>query len=95
MAGLSIPSALAVVRLKTKSNLVGCSTGRSAGFAPRRTYRQSRRLPETVRKVWPIGHQKTGFDKFPHTEVMSEVARQSPSVLIQIRLVFTIGSAIT
>src|SRR5262249_6483504 len=30
------PSALAVVRLMTRSNLVGCSTGRSAGFAPRR-----------------------------------------------------------
>src|SRR5262249_53216914 len=31
------PSALAVVRFTTKSNLVGCSTGISAGFAPRRT----------------------------------------------------------
>jgi hypothetical protein len=30
------PSALAVVRLMTRSNLVGCSTGMSAGFAPRR-----------------------------------------------------------
>src|SRR5262245_44886752 len=30
------PSALAVVRLMTRSNLVGCSTGRSAGLAPRR-----------------------------------------------------------
>src|SRR5262245_50753648 len=28
------PSALAVVTLTTKSNLVGCSTGRSLGFAP-------------------------------------------------------------
>ena len=34
--GISRPSALAVVRLMTRSNLVGCSTGRSAGFAPRR-----------------------------------------------------------
>jgi hypothetical protein len=31
------PSAFAVVRLMMRSNLVGCSTGRSAGFAPRRT----------------------------------------------------------
>src|SRR5262249_22413065 len=37
VAGISIPSALAVVRLTTSSNLVGCSTGMSAGFAPRRT----------------------------------------------------------
>src|SRR5262245_26741173 len=29
-------SALAVLRLMTSSNLSGCSTGRSAGFAPRR-----------------------------------------------------------
>src|SRR5437763_8296894 len=34
--GISRPSTLAVVRLITKSNLVGCSTGISAGFAPRR-----------------------------------------------------------
>src|SRR5262249_47566376 len=30
------PSALAVLRLIMKSNLVGCSTGRSAGLAPLR-----------------------------------------------------------
>src|SRR5262249_33708035 len=30
------PSAFAVRMLTTSSNLVGCSTGRSAGFAPRR-----------------------------------------------------------
>src|SRR6266550_9191856 len=30
------PSALAVVRLMTSSNLVGCSTGMSPGLAPRR-----------------------------------------------------------
>ena len=35
-AGISRPSALAVVRLMTRSNLVGCSTGRSAGFSPLR-----------------------------------------------------------
>jgi len=34
--GTSMPSALAVVRLSTNSNLVDCSTGRSAGFAPLR-----------------------------------------------------------
>src|SRR5262249_53702127 len=34
--GTSRPSALAVFRLITSSNLVGCCTGRSAGFAPLR-----------------------------------------------------------
>jgi AcrR family transcriptional regulator len=33
--GTVIPSALAVLRLMTRSNLVGCSTGMSAGVAPR------------------------------------------------------------
>jgi hypothetical protein len=33
-AGTVRPSALAAVRLISNSNLVGCSTGRSAGFAP-------------------------------------------------------------
>src|SRR5262249_21476457 len=34
--GTSTPSALAVCRLMTNSNLVDCQTGRSAGFAPLR-----------------------------------------------------------
>src|SRR5262245_4824145 len=32
--GIVMPSVLAVLRLITSSNLVGCSTGRSAGLAP-------------------------------------------------------------
>src|SRR5262249_59128188 len=32
--GIVRPRALAVLRLITSANLVGCSTGRSAGFAP-------------------------------------------------------------
>src|SRR2546425_7156698 len=35
-SGIVRPSALAVVRFMTRSNLVGCSTGMSPGFAPRR-----------------------------------------------------------
>src|SRR5262245_23541521 len=35
-SGIFSPNALAVVRLITRSNLVGCSTGMSPGFAPRR-----------------------------------------------------------
>src|SRR5262249_9105322 len=36
VGGTVRPSTLAVTRLTTRSNLVGCSTGMSAGFAPRR-----------------------------------------------------------
>src|SRR5438105_741354 len=36
VGGILRPSALAVVRLMTRSNLVGCSTGISPGFDPRR-----------------------------------------------------------
>src|SRR6516165_4473552 len=45
------PSACAVLRLTTSSNLVGCSTGRSAGFSPERmrpTYTPTWRM----RPVW-------------------------------------------
>ena len=34
VGGIVIPRALAVLRLMTSSNFMGCSTGRSAGFAP-------------------------------------------------------------
>src|SRR5262245_57999418 len=37
VGGISRPSALAVVRLTTRSNFVGCSTGMSAGLVPCRT----------------------------------------------------------
>src|SRR5437763_6944927 len=36
--GTVSPSAFAVLRLMTNSNLVGCSTGRSAGLAPLRIF---------------------------------------------------------
>src|SRR5262249_19357320 len=36
VGGTVRPSAIAVIRLITSSNLVGCSTGRSAGLVPRR-----------------------------------------------------------
>src|SRR6516165_2430441 len=35
-SGIVSPSALAVVRLMMRSNFLGCSTGMSPGFAPRR-----------------------------------------------------------
>jgi len=38
LCGTSSPSALAVVRLTARSNLVGCSIGISPGLAPRRIW---------------------------------------------------------
>src|SRR5262245_32792186 len=35
LSGIASPSALAVLRLMTRSNSIGCSIGISAGFAPR------------------------------------------------------------
>src|ERR1700745_3623863 len=46
VAGTSRPSARAVTRLMIRSNLVGCSTGKSAGLGPRKilsTYPAARR----------------------------------------------------
>src|SRR6187455_1060500 len=37
LSGTSIPSALAVLRLITKENFVGCTTGKSVGLAPFKT----------------------------------------------------------
>ncbi|MBI1996211.1 MAG: hypothetical protein HYU31_12865 [Deltaproteobacteria bacterium] len=36
IGGIVRPRALAVLRLSTNSNLIGCSTGMSAGFVPLR-----------------------------------------------------------
>src|SRR5262245_2442751 len=53
VGGTSRPSAFATIRL-TRSNLVGCSTGRSAGFAPRKIL--SIKLPRRE------GHRPTGVE---------------------------------
>src|SRR5262249_8004195 len=42
--GTSCPIALAVLRLMTSSNLVGCSMGRSAGLPPRKTLTTNRAI---------------------------------------------------
>src|SRR6516165_10141400 len=49
--GIVRPSVLAVFRLITSSNVVGCSTGKSAGLAPRRilsTYPAARRTKSEI-----------------------------------------------
>jgi hypothetical protein len=52
------PSALAVLMFTTNSNFVGCSTGRSPGFAPLSilsTYQAARRLSADGRHVTQQG----------------------------------------
>ena len=48
VSGMVRPSALAVLRLMTRSILVGCSTGRSAGLSPLRM------LPHTSPRKVPL-----------------------------------------
>jgi hypothetical protein len=62
-SGIFRPRALAVVRLMTKSNLVGCSTGMSLGFAPRKIlshHRQRFRGDHACRNsLWRAIQRKT------------------------------------
>ena len=78
VGGMSRPSALAVLRLMTSSNLVGCSTGKSAGFAPRRICRHSRRRAGTgpgslVHRTSDLPLRRT-----PENCASSAVARPAP-----------------
>ena len=58
VGGRVMPSALAVVRLMTSSNLVGCSTGMSAGLAPLRILSTTvARAPKHIRRECPVGQQ--------------------------------------
>ena len=52
VGGTSRPSAFAVLRLMTSSNLVDCTTGRSAGFSPLRIGRCRRRPDDTHPRGW-------------------------------------------
>ena len=64
--GIARPMAFAVFRLITRSNLVGCSTGRSAGFAPLRilsTNNAARR--QYIVEIRGVRHQPAGFDIAP------------------------------
>ena len=49
--GTVSPSVFAAFRLTTSSNLVGCSTGKSAGFAPLRTYQPFRSRAGTEQAI--------------------------------------------
>src|SRR5262245_5478319 len=60
------PSALAVLRLITSSNLVACSTGRSAGRASLRTFvHVDGEAAEDVASVPSVGHQPARLGELP------------------------------
>jgi hypothetical protein len=60
------PNAFAALRLTTNSNVVGCSTGKSAGLAPLRNFAGvNADLANTFRDVGSVAHQPAGFDEFP------------------------------
>src|SRR5215831_100209 len=58
-AGTVIPSAFAVLTLITSSNLVGCRTGRSAGFSPLRMRPVDTGLTRGVLPAGAITHEAT------------------------------------
>src|SRR5262249_17151781 len=93
--GMVTPSALAVTRLTTRSNLVGCSTGRSAGFAPRRilsTYSAARRFRSGKFDPYDI---RPAASTYSHCECIVGRRPASAKVLMRSRCVFTNGSPIT
>src|SRR5262249_31797067 len=58
--GMVSPSALAVLRLITSSNLVRCSTGKSAGLAPRRILSTKVAALALTGKDWPVSGRGKG-----------------------------------
>ena len=76
VAGIVMPSALAVLRFMIKSKCVGCSTGKSPGFSPLRILLicLAARTPQLL-DVGAIRHQFTVFD------VLAEQVNRWPSIL--------------
>src|SRR6516225_8816170 len=92
-SGIVSPSAFAVVRLMMRSNFVGCSTGMSLGFVPRRIlstnsaarrYRSGMLGPKDIRPP---------ASTYSRTPCMVGSRAPSASVLMRTRLVFMSGSA--
>src|SRR5437016_3144582 len=91
VGGTVRPSALAVVRLITRSNLVGCWIGRSPGFAPRRilsTYSPARRNKSGKFAAYDIRPPASTNSRKPC--IVGKRAATA-KVLIRMRLVFTRG----
>ena len=62
-AGIFCPIALAVVRLTTSSNLVGCSTGISPGLTPAQNFvDQLGGAPVLIREVRSVGYEAASLD---------------------------------
>src|ERR1051325_5723532 len=64
-SGIARPSALAVFKLITKRNRVGCSNGRSAGFAP---IRSEEHTPE-LQSPYRISYARFFFNDTATTEI--------------------------
>ena len=63
------PSPLAVLRLMTSSNVVGCSTGKSAGLAPLRNLASVNAGPViSICKIWSIADQAARCGELPQFE---------------------------
>jgi hypothetical protein len=61
--------ALAVLRFRNSSNLVGCSMGISPGFAPRRNLVDKLGItPEQAGEIWPVRHEAPTLYKAPIIE---------------------------
>jgi hypothetical protein len=72
--GIVRPSALAVVRLTMRWNLFSCSTGSSAGFAPRST--RSTYLAESSPTVWMLAVAGESSARAPRWLLVLQHCRQ-------------------
>src|SRR5207249_9997958 len=86
--GIVRPRAFAVLTLMTSSNLVGCSTGRSAGLAPLRVLSIRGRAAKEIGKVRPIGQEATNLDELPRSRhsrqpILERQIHYLPRVLLE------------
>src|SRR5262245_110465 len=83
VGGMSRPSALAVFRLIASSNLVGCTTGRSAGFSLQDSAGINADLAIAVSKARSVTHQAAGGYGFaPRVDCGNRVACRQRNELI-------------
>jgi len=74
-AGISCPIVFAVRTLMTRSNRVGCSTGRSAGLTPRNNLMSCRRARS--RKIW---RKRGPYAMRPPSLAISAIGRSQAGV---------------
>ena len=56
-----MPRVFAVLTLTTRSNLVGCSTGMSPGFSPRKILSTIPAARRNISGKWPVRHESPSF----------------------------------